>query len=263
MKVMGILNVTPDSFSDGGQHFSLDHAISQADKMVAQGVDIIDIGGESTRPYSEAVDVKEELRRVIPAIKRIRQNHSVPISIDTTKAEVARQALAAGADIINDISALRLDPEMIDVVAESRAPVIIMHMKGTPGNMQDDPHYQDVVAEVMAFFRERIDFLQQRGVPLSRITLDPGIGFGKNRGHNLSLLKHLDQFSTLGCPVLLGHSRKRFMGDITGLDVEARDLPTAVISALALSQNVEIVRVHNVAASKHALAIANAIITAV
>ncbi len=259
IKIMGILNVTPDSFSDGGQFASQISALEQADAMIAAGADIIDIGGESTRPFAEPVSTDQELERVIPAIKGIRSNHSIPISIDTTKAAVAREALAAGADIINDVSALQKDPEMLQLVQDTSVPVIIMHMKGTPENMQVEPNYDDVVEEIMDFFRQRLTWLEEHGVDSKRIVVDPGIGFGKKQEHNLSILKHLHRFSGLGSPVLLGHSRKRFIGDITGLEVGERDLPTAVISALALSQSISMVRVHDVAATRQAMQIADAI----
>jgi dihydropteroate synthase len=256
---MGILNVTPDSFSDGGRHFSVQAAIKQAEQMISEDADIIDIGGESTRPFADPVSLEDELERVIPIIEIIRKNHHLPISIDTTKAAVARAALDAGADIINDVSALRRDPEMLALVKSTGVPVIIMHMQGTPGDMQVNPQYDNVVAEVMGFFREKLRWLKAEGVDLNRITLDPGIGFGKTGDHNLSLLKQLGILKELGQPLLLGHSRKRFIGDLTGLPAEERDLPTAVISALALSQGVDIIRVHNVAASRQALKVAEAI----
>lgn len=259
---MGILNVTPDSFSDGGSHYELEQALKQAERMLEEGVDILDIGGESTRPFADPVSIEEELNRVVPVIEKIRQNHNIPISIDTMKADVARRALDAGADILNDVSALRHDPEMEKLVQQTDVPVVIMHMQGTPRNMQVNPEYGDVVEEVREFFVERLDHLKKLGVDLSRIILDPGIGFGKKLEHNLSLLKHMEAFSKLGQRVLLGHSRKRFIGDITGKEVEDRDLPTAVISALALSQHVDIVRVHNVAASRDAIAIRQAILEA-
>ncbi len=263
MKIMGILNVTPDSFSDGGHHLSVQAAIDQTEQMVEEGADIIDIGGESTRPFAEPVSVAEELKRVIPVIELIRKHHQIPISIDTTKAAVARAALDAGANIINDVSALRQDPEMLALVKNTNVPVIIMHMQGTPEDMQNDPKYDDVVGEVIDFFKEKLQWLKAEGVNLKRITLDPGIGFGKTRDHNLSLLKHLSALKALGQPVLLGHSRKRFIGDLTDLPPEKRDVPTAVISALALSQGVDMVRVHNVGASWQALRVAKAIQDAV
>ena len=259
IRIMGILNVTPDSFSDGGRFDSEASAAAQAELLIAAGADILDIGGESTRPFAEPVGEEEELRRVLPAIRAIRRSHSIPISIDTTKAAVARQALEAGADIINDISALRQDPEMLGLVRETTVPVILMHMQGTPGEMQVNPRYEDVVAEISRFFEERLEWLEGEGVARKRIVLDPGIGFGKTMAHNLSILKHLARFKELGCPLLLGHSRKRFIGDITGLEVTERDLPTAVVSALAAASGVDIIRVHNVAATRQALQMAAAI----
>jgi dihydropteroate synthase len=259
MKVMGILNVTPDSFSDGGRHFTTQAAVSQAEQMIADGVDIIDIGGESTRPFADPVGLDEELDRVIPVIKALRKKHQTPISIDTMKAEVARLALDAGANIINDVSALQHDPAMLDLVKNTDVPVIIMHMKGTPGNMQINPEYSDVVGEIILFFKKRLQQLSQEGIALDRITIDPGIGFGKKLSHNLSLIKHLRDLHVLGQPILLGHSRKRFLGDITGRDTDDRDLTTAVISALALAHNIDIVRVHNVAATMDAVKVTQAI----
>lgn len=256
---MGILNVTPDSFSDGGSFHSLDKAVQHATELIEAGADILDVGGESTRPYAEPVSLQDELARTIPVIKAVRELHSTPISIDTTKAEVARQALAAGADIINDISSLNHDPEMIEVVRESDAPVIIMHMKGTPADMQDKPEYDDILEEVLAFFEERIAWMVASGVERSRIIVDPGIGFGKTLPHNLALIRHLDKFRTLGQQVLLGHSRKNFLGLLTGLEADQRDLPTAVVSALSVQSGVDIIRVHNVEATRQALQIAEAL----
>ena len=258
-KIMGILNVTPDSFSDGGQFDSAASACSQAEALVVSGADSIDVGGESTRPFAKPVTAEEELGRVLPVIRAIRRKFSIPISIDTTKAEVASQALDAGADVINDISALRKDPEMITLVRETSVPIIIMHMQGTPGDMQLKPQYNNVVAEVIEFFQERLAWLAEQGVERKRITVDPGIGFGKSLAHNLSLLKHLAELKVLDCPILLGHSRKRFISDITGLEVDDRDLPTAVISAMAVESGVDILRVHNVAATRQALQMAEAI----
>lgn len=259
IRIMGILNTTPDSFSDGGRHFSFETAVAQAEAMIAAGADIIDIGGESTRPYADTVSSEEESRRVIPVIREIRRHHDTLISIDTTKAVVAEEGLAAGADIINDISALGKDPEMLTLVKRTTVPVILMHMQGTPETMQIDPHYNDVVEEIREFFQERVAFLEENGVERNRLIIDPGIGFGKTRQHNLSLIKHLDRFATLGLPVLLGHSRKRFLGDLTGLDAGERDLPTAVVSALAADKKVAILRVHDVAATRQALQIVEAI----
>jgi len=258
-RIMGIINTTPDSFSDGGKSFGVESAVAQADILVAAGADLLDVGGESTRPFAQAVSEEEELHRVVPAILAIRNKYTLPISIDTRKAEVARQALLAGADMINDISALCHDPAMIDLVRITEVPVVIMHMQGTPENMQVEPRYQDVVGEILDFFRERLSWLSERGVNCERIILDPGIGFGKSLHHNLSILKNLSAFSVLGRPLLLGHSRKGFLGDITGKPVLERDLGTAVVSALAVEHGVSIVRVHDVAASRQAIEISEAI----
>jgi dihydropteroate synthase len=260
IRIMGILNVTPDSFSDGGSFASFAAAVAQADRLVADGADILDVGGESTRPFAAEVSTEEELRRVIPVIEAVRKKHRIPISIDTTKAVVALAALKAGADIINDISALRKDPAMLTVVRGATVPVIIMHMQGTPADMQVKPAYTDVTREVSAFFSERLGWLSENGVDRNRLIIDPGIGFGKTLHHNLSLLKHLDELAALGLPVLLGHSRKRFLGEITEIPTEAdRDLATAVASALCTDKNIAIVRVHNVAATRQALLVADAI----
>ena len=259
---MGILNVTPDSFSDGGNFHSFDNALRHAEALIADGADILDVGGESTRPYADPVSLEEELARTIPLIKAIRSRHTIPISIDTTKAEVARQALDAGANIINDISALQKDPAMITVAAASDVPVIIMHMQGTPADMQNRPSYENVVDEILVFLAERVNWMVQNGVARDRIIIDPGIGFGKTQAHNLSIIKHLERFRSLGLQVLLGHSRKSFLGQLTGLEAEKRDLPTAVVSALAVSHRVDIIRVHDVAATRQALQVAEAIFQA-
>jgi dihydropteroate synthase len=262
VRIMGIINVTPDSFSDGGKCFDSGAALKQARNLIDQGADIIDVGGESTRPYAQPVSIDDELQRVLPVIESIRSMSDIPISIDTSKAEVARQALAIGADIINDVSAVRKDPEMIGVVKQSSGELVIMHMQGTPGTMQDAPHYDDVVEEVISFFKERLAFLDDAGIDPTRIIIDPGIGFGKKLEHNLQLLNNLDRLSELKRPVLLGHSRKRFLGDLTGLDADQRDSVSSVVSALSLEKNVSIFRVHDVAATRQALAVARAIRTA-
>jgi dihydropteroate synthase len=261
--VMGILNVTPDSFSDGGRFIDERSIDAQISTMLAESADIIDVGGESSRPFSEPVPVAEELDRVIPAIRLIRSRSSIPVSIDTTKAEVARQALAEGADIINDISALRFDPEMIELVRQTEAPVIIMHMKGTPADMQVDPHYDDVVAEIRDFFRERLAWAEAEGVSPRRFIIDPGIGFGKTVDHNLSIIKHGGEFAAIGCPVMIGHSRKSFIGKLLDLEVDARDEATAVISGLCVQQNVSILRVHDVGRTVRAVQLAAALHKAV
>jgi dihydropteroate synthase len=259
VRVMGILNVTPDSFSDGG-HFVNDLAIeAQVDKMVAAGADIIDVGGESSRPFAEPVSVEEELSRVLPAIKIIRKNHTIPVSIDTTKAEVARKALQEGADMINDISSLRFDPQMIALAKEIDVPVIIMHMLGTPTDMQVNPVYDDVVAEIKDFFEERLQWAAENGVQRSRFIIDPGIGFGKTVAHNLIILKRIADFNELGCPVLIGHSRKSFIGKLLDNVVDDRDVASAAVSALCVTNGAAILRVHDVAKTVQAVRLAEAI----
>ena len=257
--VMGILNVTPDSFSDGGRFTDEDSIGAQVNSMLEAGADIIDVGGESTRPFAEPVAVPEELARVLPAIRLIRQCSEIPVSIDTTKSEVARQALAAGADIINDISALRFDPDMIALVRETEVPVIIMHMQGTPSDMQVDPHYDDVVFEIKDFFRERLTWAENNGVSGKRFIVDPGIGFGKTVRHNLTILKRLQEFTDLNCPVLIGHSRKSFIGKLLGSEVADRDTATAAVSALCVPKGVAILRVHDVEKTVQAVRLAEAI----
>jgi dihydropteroate synthase len=261
---MGILNITPDSFSDGGRLSSTRQLLQDTAEMVDAGADILDIGGESSRPGAKPVSLEEELQRVIPAIKAIRNNHTIPISIDTTKAEVARQALDAGADIINDISGLRFDPEMTPLAVSRDVPVIIMHMQGTPGNMQQNPTYDDVVHDIKQDFTTWLESAQAQGLQKEKIILDPGIGFGKTLDHNLSILKHLSSFAELGCPILLGHSRKKFIGTLLSEEnPQKRDLGTAVISGLAVAKSVSILRVHHVRSTVQAVKLARAISLAV
>jgi len=212
--VMGILNVTPDSFSDGGKYVKHNTAVDHAIKMVEDGASIIDVGGESTRPFADNVTVEDEIKRVIPVIKKLSSKISVPISIDTVKADVAKQAIEAGASIINDISAMNFDPEMVNVAVRYNVPVILMHMKGTPGTMQLDPVYEDVVGEVKAFLGNAIKKAMDAGVSKNKIIIDPGIGFGKTVKHNLLLIKELKKFQTLGVPILMGTSRKSFIRKI-------------------------------------------------
>jgi len=257
--VMGILNVTPDSFSDGGCFLDADAIDAQVNAMVQAGADIIDVGGESTRPFAEPVSASDELDRVLPAIRLIRQRSEIPISIDTTKAVVARRALAEGADIINDVSALRFDPEMLVLVKETEVPVIIMHMQGTPSDMQRAPHYDDVIAEIKDFFVERLAWAVAHGIARKRFIIDPGIGFGKTVGHNLTILKRAAELTELGCPLLIGHSRKSFIGKVLGMEVEERDVATAVISALCAEKGISILRVHDVQKTVQALRLAEAI----
>ena len=216
-KVMGIVNLTPDSFSDGGRINGPDHALLRARRLVADGADLLDLGGESSRPGSETVSLDEELRRVIPVIEAIFEGLVVPISIDTTKAEVARRALDAGASVINDISAMAWDPDMGRVAAESGAGVVLMHMQGTPGTMQENPRYADVVRDIYDFLARRVEWAESIGISRDRIAIDPGIGFGKTIEHNLEILRNLRRFDTLGCAVVIGTSRKGFLGKITAV----------------------------------------------
>ncbi|MFA6284656.1 MAG: dihydropteroate synthase [Desulfurivibrionaceae bacterium] len=261
--VMGILNVTPDSFSDGGRYTQEKTLSLQVRAMLDSGADILDVGGESTKPYAEPVSEDEELRRVLPAIACIRAMHgSIPVSIDTTKAEVARQAIQAGADIINDVSGLRFDSEMIRVAIAHEAPVILMHMRKTPKDMQDEPVYDDVVQEITDFLAERISWAIQQGLKRERIIVDPGLGFGKTVEHNLTILKHLRAFKNLGCPLLIGHSRKGFIGKILTLETQDRDLATALISSYCATQGADILRVHDVEKTVQAVRLHEAIIQA-
>jgi dihydropteroate synthase len=255
--IMGILNVTPDSFSDGGSFFSTQDAITQAEKMVREGADIIDIGGESTRPFSEAVSEEEEIKRVIPVIEVLAQRVKIPISIDTTKAAVAKQALNAGASIINDISALRVDPELVEVAAASGVPVILMHMKGTPENMQVSPTYDDLFGEIYTFLEQAVAIAEEKGIQRSRIIIDPGIGFGKTVRHNLLLLKNVSEFKAMKLPVLIGPSRKAFVRKILKsdhqMDIDPRlpmvETGTQAAITIAALGGADIVRVHNVAST--------------
>lgn len=244
--IMGILNVTPDSFSDGGRYQSHEEAVERAVEMVKAGADIIDVGGESTRPGSEPVTLEEETRRTIPVIKAIADAVDVPISIDSYKSEVSERALDAGAVILNDISGLRFDPEMIRLAAESKAPVIIMHMQGVPGNMQENPEYDDVVLDITRFLRARAQAAVDGGVDPKKIIVDPGIGFGKSVDHNLEIIRCLDRFKSLGYPVLIGPSRKRFIGGVLDRDTGQRLLGTVATVALSVAGGADIVRVHDV-----------------
>ena len=251
--VMGIVNVTPDSFSDGGRFLDTDAAVAHALQLAADGADILDIGGESTRPYSEPIPVDEERRRVLPVIERLVGQLEIPLSIDTSKASVARAAIDAGAEIINDVTGLEGDPQMMALAAESDVGVCVMHMQGTPQTMQDNPSYDDVVVEVREYLRQRRDALIAAGIARERICLDPGIGFGKTHEHNLTLMAHCHEFHTLGCPLLVGHSRKGFLGKLIG-DNEADRTHATVGAALSLAvQGVQIVRVHDVRAVREAL----------
>ncbi|MGL1930666.1 MAG: dihydropteroate synthase [Desulfotalea sp.] len=260
ISIMGILNTTPDSFSDGGSYVRLEQALEQARKLISQGADIIDIGGESSRPGASPVELQEELDRVIPIIKAIRLESTISISIDTTKAEVARQAVQCGANIINDISALDHDCNMIKVLEENEeTTIVLMHMQGSPATMQNSPKYENITEELLEYFQQKIIFLKLHGISLDRIIIDPGIGFGKKLIHNIELLKNLCEFQKLGAKVLLGHSRKSFLGLLTDRETSDRDGATAITTALCASRGVDIVRVHDVASTIDALKIQQAI----
>ncbi|WP_246114729.1 dihydropteroate synthase [Rubripirellula tenax] len=251
--VMGILNVTPDSFSDGGKHHDAQRAIASALAMEAAGADIIDIGGESTRPYSDPVGVQEELDRVIPVIDGLRDSLSIPISIDTSKAAVAQAAVDSGAEIINDVTGLEGDPAMSGIAVAAGVGVCVMHMKGTPQTMQDDPVYTDVVDEIFAYLQARKSFCLEAGIREDRICLDPGIGFGKTHEHNLALLRATPRFTTLGCPILIGHSRKGFIGKVIGDKDADRMAGTLGVTLAVAAAGADIIRVHDVPESVQAL----------
>lgn len=260
--IMGILNVTPDSFSDGGRYTDSEKALQHAREMIAAGADILDIGGESTRPGAQPVSDAEELARIIPIIERLAAETSVPLSVDTYKSAVARKALAAGASIVNDISGLRFSPDMAQVAADAGAGIVIMHIKGTPRDMQQNPVYDDVVTEVMAYLEEGIELAVKAGVDQEKILIDPGIGFGKTLEHNLMLLRRLDEFRVLGRPILLGTSRKKFIGTVLDIPVpEERVDGTAATVALGIERGAQIVRVHDVARMKQVARMMDAIIT--
>lgn len=244
--VMGVLNVTPDSFSDGGKFLDKEKAVKHALKMVKDGADIIDVGGESTRPGAKPLSEKEELERIIPVIDAITKKVKVPVSIDTYKYEIAKQSLEAGASMINDISGLRSDKRMASLAAEYQVPVVIMHMQGTPQNMQKDPKYKSVVGEILGFLREQSDRAIAAGIKSDMIIVDPGIGFGKTVEHNLIILSKLSEFGSLGLPIAIGTSRKSFIGTTLGLEVDDRLEGTATTMALSISQGANIVRVHDV-----------------
>lgn len=244
--VMGILNVTPDSFFDGGRYRVLKDALARAELMVKEGADIIDVGGESTRPGSDPIPVEVEIKRVIPVIEQLVKEVNVPISVDTYKAEVARRALALGAHMINDITALRGDPALGEVVAEYKVPLILMHMRGKPRDMQNNPHYQALISELISFFREAIKRASAAGIEEEAILLDPGIGFGKETAHNLEIIRSLEEFRILGRPLILGPSRKRLIGDVLHLPLKERLEGTAAIVAVAIWNGAHLVRVHDV-----------------
>jgi dihydropteroate synthase len=259
--IMGILNITTDSFSDGGRYADYERALAHAIELIEAGADILDVGGESTRPGSDPVTPADELDRVIPVVRAVRERSDIPISVDTNKAEVAFRSFEAGADIINDISSLQFDPEMARVAAESGAPVILMHMLGTPRTMQVNPVYDNVLSEITAFLEERMKFAVRNGIERDQIVIDPGIGFGKTVSHNLNIIRDLDFFSCMDRPILLGVSRKRFIGSILDRPEPERELGTAVANVFGMAAGAHIVRVHDVAYHREAVKMAEAVLS--
>ncbi len=255
---MGIVNVTPDSFSDGGKYTSVDLAVEHALQLIAEGADILDIGGESTRPGADPVSLEEELRRVVPVIEALSKVTTVPLSIDTYKPEVMRAAIQAGADIVNDICALR-EEGALEIVANSNAGVCLMHMQGVPQTMQINPQYGDVVAEVKQFLADRVEACLAHGIARERISLDPGFGFGKTTAHNVALIQHLDSFAELGFPLLVGLSRKSVLGRIAGGDEQQRLHAGLAASVISVMKGANIVRVHDVKATVDALKVVAAV----
>jgi len=257
--VMGVVNVTPDSFFDGGKYATTDAVVRHALQLTEEGADLLDIGGESTRPGSDSIEAGEELRRLLPVVTAVAKAVTIPISVDTKKSTVARAALEAGAVIINDVTALQADAAMADLVAATGAGVVLMHMRGMPKTMQEAPSYDDVVGEVTEFFRERVMFCREREIGQDQIVLDPGIGFGKLLVHNLTLLGQLESFAQFGRPILVGVSMKAFIGQVLGRPLEERSWGTAAAIALAVSRGAGILRVHDVRGMKEVVAMAAAI----
>ena len=258
--VMGILNLTPDSFYNGGKYASESQALRRAEEMLKEGADLIDVGGESTRPGAKEVGIEEEIRRVIPVISKIRDLFEVPVSIDTYKAKVAKEALEAGVDMINDVSGLRFDPQLKEVVAGSRVPVVLMHIKGTPRNMQNNPQYESLMGEIICYLSESIRLAQKAGIDPEKIIVDPGIGFGKTVEHNLQILSHLGELKSLGRPILIGASRKSFVGAVLGLPLEERLEGSLAAASLAVMQGAKIIRTHDVKPTRRAVDLTQAII---
>jgi dihydropteroate synthase len=253
--IMGILNVTPDSFSDGGQFLNKNSAIGHALKMIEEGADIIDIGGESTKPFSSPVSLDEELSRVLPVIEDLRNETDVCISIDTTKSEVANQALEMGASIINDVSAMEFDEKMIGIALKFDCPIVLMHMKGIPKNMQENPHYSSLISEIITYLNARIDFVLSKGIDRKKIIIDPGIGFGKSVENNFEIINNLNQFVDLGYPVMLGASRKSFIGITLDVPEDKRVEGSLAANIIGFQKGVSVFRVHDVDQTRKALTI--------
>ena len=244
--IMGVLNITPDSFSDGGKHLKLEQAVEQAKRLWEEGADIIDVGGESTRPGARPISVQEEKKRVLPVIERLTRDNKYLISIDTTKAEVAEAALSSGAQMVNDISGLHFDPRLAKIVAKFKVPLCIMHIKGKPRKMQENPVYSDLMSEIINYLAEGLEIAKKNGILPEKIMIDPGIGFGKTLDHNLEILRHLQTLKGLGRPIMIGTSRKSFIGKTLGLPVEERGAGTAASVAIAIMNGADFIRVHDV-----------------
>lgn len=257
--IMGVVNVTPDSFFDGGRFFDAAAAVAHALRLVEEGADLLDIGAESTRPGADVVNEAEECRRAIPVVTAVAKAVTIPVSIDTSKAAVARAALDAGASLVNDVTALRGDSAMADLIAKAGAGIVLMHMQGTPRTMQQAPRYDDVVVEISEFFEERISFATAHGIARRQIILDPGIGFGKLLGHNLTVLAQLNQFLQFDCPLMVGVSQKAFLGKLVNRPVQERQWATAAAVAMAVDRGAGIIRVHDVRAMKDVVQVAAAV----
>ncbi len=258
--VMGILNVTPDSFYDGGRYTGEDEALARVEEMIGEGADIIDVGGESVRPGVDPVGLNEELGRVIPVIEKIKRQFSIPICVDTYKAEVARQAIEEGAEMVNDISALRFDPGLRKIVAGYGVPVILMHIKGTPKNMQDNPRYGSLMEEIVSYLESSIKLAEEAGADGRGIIVDPGIGFGKTTAHNLEILRKLEELASLGKPILVGLSRKSFIGNVLGLPQEERLEGGLAATCMAVWRGARLVRTHDVSPTRRAVDMVQAIL---
>ena len=258
--VMGVLNLTPDSFYDGGRYTREAQALRRVEEMIGEGADIIDVGGESVRPGAEPINLDEELSRVVPVIEKVRRLFPITISIDTYKAEVARQAIEKGAEMVNDISGLRFDPDLRKIVAGYGVPLILMHIKGTPKNMQDNPRYHSLMEEIISYLRKSIKLAEESGVDPARIIVDPGIGFGKTTAHNLEILRRLEELKSLGKPILVGLSRKSFIGNVLGLPQEERLEGGLAATSMAVSGGARIVRTHDVRPTRRAVDMVQAIL---
>jgi len=258
--VMGILNVTPDSFYDGGRYTGEDEALARVEEMIGEGADIIDVGGESVRPGVDPIGLNEELGRVIPVIEKIKRQFSIPICVDTYKAEVARQAIEEGAEMVNDISALRFDPDLRKIVAGYGVPVVLMHIKGTPKNMQDNPRYDSLMEEIISYLDSSIKLAEEAGADGRGIIVDPGIGFGKTTAHNLEILRRLEELASLGKPILVGLSRKSFIGNVLGLPQEERLEGGLAATCMAVWRGARLVRTHDVSPTRRAVDMVQAIL---